>query len=140
MHIFHQVIKCFRLLYRLFLPGTLPLVILKFLDVLQACLICQNARYYSVIYLVSLVKDDLVDVRLLRQLLVLIVVKNLPVGEPFLSPPFPDKTPLYTADGYFNLPQSRSILLPPTLLHQSTSCPIQQIENMIDPRNLASTS
>lgn len=75
MHIFHQVIKCFRLLYRLFFPGTLPLVILKFFNVLQGCQICQNARYYSVIYLVSRVKDDLVDVRLLRQLLVLIVVK-----------------------------------------------------------------
>ena len=63
--------------------------------------------------------------------------KNLPVGEPFRSPPFPDKTPLYTADGYFNLPQSRSILRPLTLLHQSTSSPIQQIENMINPRAMA---
>lgn len=63
--------------------------------------------------------------------------KNLPVGEPFRSPPLPDKTPLYTADGYFNLPQSRSSLRPLTLLHKSTSCPIQQYENMVNPRAMA---
>jgi len=60
--------------------------------------------------------------------------QSLPVSDPLRSPSLPVDAPLHTAAGYFNLPRTRSgspLLTPP---HQSTTCPVQQYTDMVNPR------